>query len=120
MKKIIIVAAMFLSSFAYALPEGGIECKNADDYNDGRMRVKLMNGVATFEFWESAYAPLPVTTAGTNTFAIVEEKVTGFGEGMEWVSIFSAFLVYNSDKNELSVTTVFDQGSTRNDILSCN
>lgn len=116
---ILFLTSLFVFSNAFALPDGGIECQN-DPNNDSYMSVKIVDGTATFSFWESSYDSIQVTAAGVDTFAIVEEKVKGSGEGNEWVIIFSAFMVYNWETNKLSVTTVYDQKNTRTETLTCN
>lgn len=121
MKLLTILLSFFVTTAAFALPEGGVVCKNNDHANDSFMQVDLVDNQATFHFWESSYDSIQVTAAGANAFAIVEEKVLGSGEGMTWVSIFSAFMVYNYVDNTLAVTTSFDDGQyTRHQILKCN
>ena len=120
---LLFTATQFAATPSLALPDGGIFCENNDHTSDDYMGVQIRDGVVTFEFWESSFDPIKATVAGVNTFAIVEEKVKASGEGNEWIFIFSAFLVYNSQTNELSITSVeIDDGDQRNprtNVLPC-
>lgn len=119
MKNLIFILLTVCSSMAFALPDGGVSCQNDRDVvGDGYMRVDIKAGMLDFTFHESAFGPIKATTAGTDVFTLVEEKVEFSGEGETWVEIYSAFMVYKPSMSELEVTFVRGEFS-RTETLAC-